>query len=88
MEHVVNIPIQMIASCTTTGEFMPIRFRYEAADCELVTVHIDQVLNQDGRAFGNMREMIYSCRATMFGQCRTFQVRYLIHEHRWFLYKI
>ena len=87
-----NTPIQMIASCSTVGEFTPIRFRYETPDCSLVTVNILSVENRKHTHTRANHEMIYVCRGIIDGdECniaRSFCLRYYVPNHCWTLMSI
>lgn len=88
MPRVLNRPIQVISSCNIAGEFVPIRFRFESPDCELLTVEVEEVLYQDGRtAIHGDTFMHYACRGTIYDRTRTFILCYIIREHRWVLYQ-
>jgi hypothetical protein len=88
MERILNIPTQMICSCNTSGEFTPIRFRYETPTCELITV---DVLSVDARKYNNMGtayELNYICRGRENDRVKSFHLRYYIPSHRWTITKI
>lgn len=87
MEQILNKPIQVFATCSTKGEFTPIRFRFEANNCEIVTVDVE-VLSKDGRTGIQYNKfMHYACRGEIYGRIRTFILCYIISEHRWTLLK-
>ena len=88
MERLLNIPVQMIASCNTKGDFTPLRFRFENKDCVLITVDVGSVLSRNPGSPDNRREILYRCRAPFAGRLHTFDLRYVIQDHKWFLYKL
>ena len=86
----INQPIQMIASCSISGEFTPIRFRYENLNCELTTVNVLSVDNRKHKHFRTNNEMSYVCRGTIDGddvenRCYSYTLRYYIPTHSWSL---
>jgi hypothetical protein len=88
MERILNIPTQVICSCNTSGEFTPIRFRFETPTCELITI---DVLSVDARRYNNMGtayELNYICRGKLDNRIKTFHLRYYIPSHRWTITKI
>lgn len=87
MDRILNIPVQMIASCTTSGEFTPLRFRFENRDCTIITVNVDSVVSHS-KEVHNSREIVYTCRAPFAGRMHIIDLRYVIQEHKWFLYRL
>lgn len=88
MQKPLNKPIQVISSCSTTGEFTPIRIRFEADNCELVTVDIIDVLKRDSRTGPQFSQFLhYVCRGIVYDRIRTFILCYKISTHTWTLHK-
>lgn len=83
MGRVLNIPTQVICSCNTSGEFTPIRFRYETPSCELITVDVLSVDSRTYEGMGSAYEMNYVCRGKLNNMIKTYYLRYYIPTHRW-----
>ena len=80
----------MIASCSTIGEFTPIRFRYETPACELVTVNVLSVENRKHTHTRANHEMLYVCRGAIdndeiSNRSFSFHLRYYVPGHCWTL---
>lgn len=85
----INTPIQMIASCSISGEFTPIRFRYETPACDLVTVNVVSVENRKHKFTNANHEMTYVCRGSIDGVgTLSFHLRYYVPHHKWTLTKV
>ena len=84
MEQILNIPAQVICSCNISGEFTPIRFRYETPACELITINVLSVDSRKHQHMRNTHEMTYVCRGQIDTNIiKTFRLRYHIASHRW-----
>jgi hypothetical protein len=89
MKQTVNIPVQLISSCSTLGEFIPLRFRYVVPNThELITVDIDEILSKKENTFSGLHEFIYICSAAIRGEHKFFSLRYSIITHRWSIFQM
>lgn len=82
----VDIPVQMISCTDTDGKIIPIRFRFRDKNGELITVTIDNVLNDDqdrNRVGAN-----YTCTAIIHGTKKTFRLWYNYFAHEWRLSRL
>lgn len=88
MNQTVNLPIQLISSCSTVGDMIPLRFRYENEEHALQTVTISEVLShkQDNR--GGLSEIVYICSAVIEDRKTLFSLKYRILQHQWILFQI
>lgn len=88
MEQTFNVPIQLISSCSTLGDFTPLRFRIELEDHSLETVTIDRILSHKDITFNGIKEIQYVCQAQISGQMRLFTLKYNIASHKWRLFNV
>lgn len=88
MDKNINIPIQMIACCSTNGEIPPLRFRYESQDHELITVNISSVLGHKNTEIAGLKEIQYTCTADINNMTKIFILKYSISTHKWKILKI
>lgn len=88
MEQTMNIPIQLISSCSTVGDFTPLRFRFESEDHTLETVTIDKILAHKDTSFNGIREIQYTCQANISGEAKMFVLSYNINSHKWRLFRM
>lgn len=85
---VVNIPVQLISSCSTLGELTPLRFRYENEEHMLSTVNIDHVLSMKENQYNGITEIIYTCQAYLDKTMHLFELKYTVTSHRWMIFRI
>lgn len=78
-----NIPIQVFCAVSTIGDLTPLRFRYEAENHQILTVHIAGILSQKETRTAGTREIIFTCTANMEGVVHLFNLKYNINQHRW-----
>lgn len=88
MERTMNIPIQMISSCSTQGDFTPIRFRFKDSDEQLITVNVDAVLSHSQSLLNGSTEIVYTCQATIANINTLFLLKYNVNSHKWSMYKL
>lgn len=88
MGTVLNLPIQLISSCSTQGEFTPLRFRYEDEEHNLITVQIAEILTHRENHYNGIHEIIYTCRADIYGESRLFDLRYNVSLHRFSVFQM
>lgn len=83
MRQTLNIPIQLISSCSTLGDFRPLRFRYEDEFHVLHTVEIEEVLSSKISKIAGTECLIYTCSAHLHNQLRIFTLKYYVRSHKW-----
>ena len=83
-----NLPIQLIASCSTLGDFTPLRFRYEDPEHRIQTVNIDRVLAEKTTVCGGVHCIQYTCAAAADGRERLFLIKYDVLRHTWMLVRM
>lgn len=88
MEQNVNIPIQLISCFSTMGDITPIRFRIENEDHSIETIKIERILAHKDVSFNGIKEIQYTCQATIGEQTKLFTIHYNISSHRWRLFRI
>jgi len=88
MEKTINIPIQLISSCSTMGNITPIRFRMEHEDHSLETVNIDGIISHKDVNYNGIKEIQFTCRANIERDMRIFIICYNINSHKWRLFKM
>lgn len=88
MEQTVNIPIQLFSVFSTIGDIQPLYFRMENEDHSVETVKIDKITAHKETSFNGIREIQFTCQATVHEQCRLFTLTYNIASHKWRLFRI
>ena len=85
---VINIPIQLISSCSTLGELTPLRFRYENEEHILSTIDIDNVLSIKEKQYNGISEIVYTCQAVFGNDVHLFELSYTVNTHRWKIFRL
>lgn len=83
MELSANYPIQMFCVTSTIGDVTPIRFRYENADHEIITVNVDEIHAKKEMTIGKGGSIIFTCASTIDDLKIIYQIRYEVGTHKW-----
>lgn len=86
---IIAKPIRMIAVFWPDKSApIPYKFKYEDRDRNLITVKIDKILyNYTSRTAG-VESIVYQCQSFMDGIDTRYEIKYLIANCQWILYKI
>lgn len=84
---VQNLPIQVIAHCDAEGTMRPLRFRYEDAQHQLHTVHVDQVTDTRQTEYVGIPVICCLCKARENGREHLYELRYTVMTHKWILFQ-
>lgn len=83
-----NYPVEMISVCSTDGNLMPVRFRFETEDRSVRTVQISEVVCTKEISYVGIEAIIYVCKAKMEEFERLLELKYTIRTHRWALFRV
>ena len=83
-----NIPLQVISVCSTKGEFLPLRFRYEDKEYGLQTVEIIETVCTKEIKYVGIEAFLYTCKAILHGTEKLFELKYTVQTHNWVLFRI
>lgn len=83
MRQKLNIPVQLISSCSTLGDFRPLRFRYEDEEHVLHTVQVEDVLSSKVSVIAGAECLIYTCTAHIGDVLKIFTLKYYVRSHKW-----
>lgn len=84
----MNIPVQLISSCSTLGELTPLRFRFENDEHKLETVDINQIISTKELKINGLHEIIFTCIANIFYESKLFELKYNVISHKWFIFRV
>lgn len=84
----MNYPVEMISVCSTDGNMMPVRFRFEAEDRSFRTVQISEVVCTREISYVGIDAIIYVCKAKMEAFERLLELKYTVRTHRWTLFRV
>ena len=83
-----NRPVEMISVCSTEGQILPVRFRFETAERSIRTVQISEVISSKEICYVGIEAIIYVCKATMEERERLLELKYTVRTHRWVLFRV
>ena len=83
-------PIDAIVRFRAAGDGMPrpYKFRYKDEYDNAYEVRIDRISQIKEWRYAGKRSFIYRCTSNICGSERTYEIRYLVDECRWELYKM
>jgi len=85
---IVAKPIDMIAVFKGSGRPLPYKFRFRDEDGSEREVRVDQILLAEERRIAGIQTILYDCQSTAGDVEKRYQLKYLVRECRWELYKI
>lgn len=84
----LNKPIEMISCCNTLGEIVPIKFRLENEDHQMMVASIYEVIYKQESHIAGMQTFEYGCKIKIEGKEQLVEVSYQVHSHRWLIKKV
>lgn len=84
----MSTPIEMISCCNTLGEIVPIKFRMESSEHEIMVVPICEVIYRKESHFAGMQTFEYGCKIQIEGRQQLVEISYQVLNHRWLIKKI
>ncbi len=85
--NALNVPVEMISTCSAEGDVCPVRFRVRGRDGELHTVRIRRVRDTVEIPYFGIETFRFVCTAEIAGRERLFELRYNVRCHRWVLWQ-
>lgn len=86
--RVVAQKIDAIAIFRGVSRPVPYKFRYTTNEGSSMEIKVDRVISIDELKIAGVRSIIYECQSAVEGTERRYQLKYLVPECRWELYKI
>ena len=83
----LNMPVEMIATCSPEGAMCPARFRLTDEAGERHTIRIRQIRSTEEIAYTGVEAIRFVCLAVLGGRLRLFELRYAVRTHRWVLWR-
>jgi hypothetical protein len=84
---IVAQPIDVIATFGRK-EPVPYKFKYSQESGERVEVRIDKIITIENMRIAGIETLIYTCQSQIGSELRLYQLKYIIGQYRWELYKI
>ncbi len=66
----------------------PYKFRYEDADSAIHEIKIDKIIQVEQSKKAGIKALVYLCQSEINRQLVLYELKYLIEECRWELYKM
>lgn len=80
-------PIDAIVTFSKGKKPMPYKFRYEE-NGELQTVKIDNIVDIQEQKIAGISSLVYLCQSVINNVEKRYELKYVIKECRWELYKM
>lgn len=84
----INKPIEMISCCNTLGEIVPIKFRLEGAEHEMIVAPIKELVYKSESHKAGVQTFEYGCKINIEDREQLVEVSYQVQNHKWILKKI
>ena len=85
---IVARPVEAVA-VFYRGEYPePRKIRYEDWDGVRKTISVDKILESEPLRFGSVEFILYRCQSFVCGRDVRYELKYILRDARWELYKI
>ena len=81
-------PIDAIVVFRGSGKPLPYKFRYTESNGECREIRVDRIILVDEQRIAGSRSLVYDCQSDIDDCERRYQLKYLVNDCRWELYKI
>ena len=78
-------PVDVISTCSASGEIRPLRLRMEDEQHQLLRIDIEEVISSKEIQYVGIEATVYLCRATVREKKWLFELKYTIRSHTWSL---
>lgn len=85
---IVAKPIQMILWQKEKGYPQPIKFRLQKEDLSYQVIRIDRINEVFFEQKAGTDSLVYRCQSSLGQLEKTYELKFIIPEYRWLLYKI
>ena len=85
---IVAKPIDVVAVFSGTKKPMPYKFKFYEDSGEKIEVGVDRIQCVEESRLAGIPALIYTCQSEILGIEKIYQLKYMIEQYRWELYKI
>jgi hypothetical protein len=85
---ILSEPIDVIVKFKGKEKPVPYKFRYLGEEEAYHEIKIDKVITIEETKIAGIKSYIYRCQSQMKGMEKIYEIKYIIGECRWELYKI
>lgn len=86
--RIVAKPIDAIVKFKGTDKPIPYKFRYEDAEGHYREVKIDKIISTEEFKIAGIRTFIYCCQSNINQEEKLYELKYILQNCRWELYKV
>jgi hypothetical protein len=86
--RIVAKSVDAVAVFRGTNRPLPYKFRFREEDGTEKEVLVERIFLVEERRIAGIRTLLYDCQSAVDGVQRRYQLKYLIQDCRWELYKI
>lgn len=66
----------------------PVKFRYSDSNGTVRKVNVDKIISIDEIKTAGIRAFVYRCQSEINGSMKLYELKYLVSDCRWELYKM
>jgi hypothetical protein len=81
-------PIDTIVVFKEAKRPMPYRFRVTEGDGRVMDIIVDRIFSIDERKVAGIRSYIYRCQSIVNGVEKDYELKYILDDAKWQLYKM
>ena len=81
-------PIDTIVVFKEAKRPMPYRFKYADDRGQICDIIVDRIFAIDEKKVAGVRSYVYKCQSTVEGTEKNYELKYILEEARWQLYKM
>ena len=85
---IIGAPIDALVFFRKGTPPEPYKFKYTNPRGETETVVIGQILEMEEQKIAGIRALVYRCQSIIRGEEKRYELKYIIPECRWELYKM
>ena len=82
----VAIEIEMICHFSKDG-IIPLKFKYQERDNYKV-IKVDKVVSKNTEKLCSNISLVFDCQSVIYGVERLYQLKYMVSDMKWILFKI
>lgn len=81
-------PIEAAVWFKANAKPYPVKFRYADGEGQIRHVNVDHVADIKETKMAGIRAFVYRCQSDVDGTLMVYELKYLVNECRWELYKM
>ena len=85
---IVAKPIDVLATFCGNRKPVPYKFKFYRESGERVAVSVDRICCVEESRLAGIDSLMYTCQSVFDGEEKIYQLKYIIGQYRWELYKI